>query len=160
MFLLMQSVSLNLIKKELSFLEKEELIKYCLQIAKYKKENKEFLHYLLFEAHDEPGYIESVKKEIENQFLEMNLSSIYLAKKTIRKVLRTANKYIKYSGQKTTEIEILICFCKKLKSSGFPLKESIAIQNIYQRQVLKIQNAIKTLHEDLQYDYLKEMQQL
>ncbi|MEI7596615.1 MAG: hypothetical protein WCK02_12770 [Bacteroidota bacterium] len=153
----MQSASISEIKKELKELPQEVLVNYCLHLAKYKKENKELLNYLLFEASDELAYIAKAKQEIENQFAEMNLSNTYLAKKTIRKVLRTANKYIKYSNIKTTEVELLIHFCKKLKSSGFSLQNSNAINNIYLRQIQKINQAIKTLHEDLQHDYSIEL---
>ena len=92
----MQSASISEIKKELKELPQEVLFNYCLHLAKYKKENKELLNYLLFEANDEFAYIAKAKQEIESQFTDMNLSNTYLAKKTIRKVLRTTNKYIKY----------------------------------------------------------------
>eukprot|EP01035_Chromulina_nebulosa_P010965 gene10965-14684_t len=68
-----------------------------MKLTKYKKENKELLTYLLFEAHDEQQYIRNVQLEITTQFGEINTDNIYYAKKGIRKVLRMANKFIKYS---------------------------------------------------------------
>ena len=47
------------------------------------KENKELLSYLLFEAYSEDEYIRQVKEEIDLQFLSLNKSSFYLAKKII-----------------------------------------------------------------------------
>ena len=119
----------------------------CLHLAKYKKENKELLSYLLFDAADE-------------QLLNLNRNSLYLAKKTLRKILRTTNKYIRYSGVKRTEVDLLIYFCKKLKTSDVPMHECVAHTNLYQRQIQKIKKALSTLHEDLQYDYQEELEPL
>ena len=133
------------------------MIEICLRLARYKKENKELLSYLLFEAADEDEYIKNVKALMEEQISEMNKSSAYLAKKTIRKVLRTANKYIKYSKNTKTETEIRIYFCHLLKNSGIRIKGVTVISNMYDRQYEKALAAISKLHEDLQNDYEKEM---
>jgi hypothetical protein len=132
----------------------------CLRLARFKKENKELLTYLLFESHDEQAYIKNVKQEIDGQFANINDSSLYLAKKSIRKILRIANKYIRYSGSKTVEIELLIHFSDTLNESKIPYQKSTALTNLYNAQIKKISAAIKSLHEDLQYDYLKELKQL
>jgi membrane-anchored protein YejM (alkaline phosphatase superfamily) len=153
----MKASTLNELKKELQTLPPAQVLELCLHLAKYKKENKELLSYLLFEAHDEQAYIKDVKEMIEGQFEGMNKSNLYLAKKTIRKVLRTTNKYIKYSSSKQIEVELLIYFCKTLKNTGVPLQTNTALGNLYQRQVLKINKALATLHEDLQHDYLEEL---
>ncbi len=153
----MKASTLNELKKELQTLPPVQVLELCVHLAKYKKENKELLSYLLFEAHDEQAYIKDVKEMIEGQFEGMNKSNLYLAKKTIRKVLRTTNKYIKYSSSKQIEVELLIYFCKTLKNTGVPLQTNTALGNLYQRQVLKINKAMATLHEDLQHDYLEEL---
>ena len=153
----MKAASLTELKKELRDLPHSQVMELCIRLAKYKKENKELLTYLLFEAHDEDAYIKEVKTLIDEQFAEMNKSSLYLAKKTIRKALRTTNKYIKYSGIKQTEVELLIHFCKKLKQSKVPLHSGTALGNIFDRQIDKIIKAIATLHEDLQHDFLEEL---
>lgn len=149
----MKTASLSELKNELNSLKPPEIMALCMRLAKYKKENKELLTYLLFEAGDELEYIESIKKEIDQGFEGMNRSNLYFAKKNIRKTLRIANKYIKYSGSKQTEVEILIYFCTKLKNSGISIKASIVLSNLYQRQIQRIKKALSTLHEDLQYDY-------
>jgi hypothetical protein len=153
----MKASSLKELKTELSTLHPENLIELCIQLAKYKKENKELLSYLLFEAQDEQQYIEQIKEQIDIEFKALNKNTLYLAKKTIRKVLRITNKYIKYSGKKQTEVELLIYFCKKLRRSGLPLHANTVVGNIYLRQYLKIKKTIDGLHEDLQYDYLEEI---
>lgn len=156
----MKAASLSELKKELGTLPPKDVLAICIRLAKYKKDNKELLTYLLYEAHDERSYIETIKSGIDKQFAEMNRSNLYYIKKTLRKILRGTNKFIKYSGRKQTKVELLIYFCTKLKSSGIPIHSSTVLSNLYQRQVDKIKKAIVTLHEDLQFDYEKELQPL
>ncbi len=156
----MDIAPLSHIKKELKLLPPEELQELIIRLAKYKKENKELLSYLLFEAYNENEYIRLVKEEINLQFSSLNRSSFYLAKKTLRKVLRTTNKYIRYSGKKETEIELLLYFCKKMKASRLNYKQSRVVFNMYINQVKRIQKVISMLHEDLQYDYREELEAL
>ena len=156
----MQTASLKLIKTELDLLHPDKVKALCLHMAKFRKENKELLSYLLFEADDEQNYIKDVKLEIDELFAEINKSSLYLAKKSIRKILRIVNKYIKYSGSKQTEVEILIHFCKRLRKTGISLTQNTVAGNIYIRQINKINKAVSTLHEDLQFDYAQEIEKL
>src|SRR4051812_46346301 len=112
----MKAASIHEVKKELSELSPAKVKELCLRLAKYKKENKELLTYLLFEAHNERDYIENLKKEIDSLFEEINTDNLYYAKKGIRKTLRITNKFIRYSGIKETEVEVLIYFCTKIKN--------------------------------------------
>jgi hypothetical protein len=153
----MKAASLSTLKNELSTLPDEEVLKICMRLARYKKENKELLNYLLFDAYDEAGYIDSIKSEIDQHFREINTSHLYYAKKSIRKILKITNKYIHYSGNKRTEADLLIYFCIKLKNSGIPIRNSVSIHHLYLGQVHKIKKAIATLHEDLQFDYQDEI---
>ena len=156
----MKSASISDIKKELQTLSPSEVMQYCMRLAKYKKDNKELLNYLLFEAHDEVDFIKNMKQEIDLQFAEMNASNTYLAKKSLRKILRITNKHIKFSGHAQTAAELLIYFCASLKSSGIPINTSTALSNLYQMQLKKINKIIETMHEDLQYDYRKDLEEL
>jgi hypothetical protein len=153
----MRSASIQEIKQELSTEKTGQLIELCLRLARFKKENKELLTYLLFEAGNEEGYIRGVKQEIEELFGTVNLSHLYFAKKTLRKIGRQINKYSRYSGNKQTDIELRIFFCQQLKESGIPFRKNKVITNLYETQLNKIQVTLKTLHEDLQYDYAKEI---
>lgn len=149
----MRTASLSQIKKELQELSADEVLKICLQLARSKKENKEFLHYLLFESGNEAAYIIAIKEEVRNSFNDMNTSNIYHAKKSIRRILKVLKKYIHHSGKKETEIELLIFFCQELKASSLSIEENVVIRNIYLRQMNTIHKAMASLHEDLQYDY-------
>jgi hypothetical protein len=156
----MKATAISQLKQEMKNRSSNELLDICLRLARFKKENKELLTYLLFEVHDEQTYIKSIKTETDRQFHEINKSNIYFAKKSIRKILRTTNKFIRFSGLKHTEVELLLHFCKRLKDSGIPMNESIALTNIYIGQIQKIKKSLRTLHEDLQYDYGMELKSL
>src|SRR5687768_9492749 len=156
----MKAATLNEIKQELQNITQKELLELCLRLAKYKKENKELITFLLFDAGDLQSYIKNVKTEIDNQFSGINRSNLYLTKKGLRKILRTTNKFIKYSTSKQAEVELLIYYCLKIKESRIAIHKSTALTNLYNMQIKKLNKALELLHEDLQYDYLREMQGL
>lgn len=156
----MKAASVKEIKIELSSRSKGELLELCLHLAKFKKENKELLTYLLYEASDESAYVESVKKEIEQLFKQINKRNYYFIKKSVRKILITVKKYIQYSKKKETEVELLLCFCGELKKMRPSIKENIALINIYKRQIEAIKKTIASLHEDLQFDYEIELNKI
>src|SRR6478672_10925947 len=156
----MKTASVKQIKEELVTLPQEALLQLCLRLVKFKKDNKELLTYLLFEAPDEQGYVNAVKAMLDELFAEVNIKNLYYAKKTLRKIVRTANKYIKYSGKETTEVEILLYCCTKINGLGLKLSRSTVLENLYNGLLKKIRNAIDGMHEDLQYDYRKELQQV
>lgn len=149
----MKPASINDLKKELKELPPEELAKLCIRLAGYKKENKELLTYLIFEAVDEQAYIRSIKTDVEEEFQSINKTTLYFAKKTIRRILRMVKKYIKYSGKKETEVDLLIFFLQTLKETEIPIQDSKVLVNLYERQLITIRKAMVSLHEDLQYDY-------
>lgn len=156
----MKAATVSQLKKELNFRSREELLDLCLRLSKFKKENKELLTYLLFEAGDEVAYIQNVKQEVDELFEPINTKTWFYIKKSIRKILRIVKKYIRYSGKKDTEVELLMYFCFKLKNFSPSIKRNSAMQNLYDRQLASINKTLLTLHEDLQYDYRLEMEQL
>ena len=157
---MMKPASISTLRQELVTLPPKELAQLCLRLAKYSKENKELLNYLIFDADDEAGFIEGVKTQIRDQFEDINTSSMFYVRKSIRKILRMTNKYIRYSGNKQTEVELLLFFCRTLITSGIRYQRVTSLNNLYQNQVLKIGKAVATLHEDLQFDYRKEIEKL
>ena len=48
----MKASTVSELKEELKHLPPAQLLELCLRLARFKKENKELLTYLLFEAHD------------------------------------------------------------------------------------------------------------
>ncbi|MEM7086922.1 MAG: hypothetical protein AAF489_12110 [Bacteroidota bacterium] len=156
----MKPATVAQIRKELKFRSSEELEALCLRLARFKKENKEVLTYLLFESDDEAAYVNQVKEHITKGFSEINTNSFYYVKKSIRKILRETKKYIRYSSVKETEVELLLYFCQTLKEFKPSIKNSLTMVNLYERQLVLIQKKITTLHEDLQYDYTQEIRAL
>jgi hypothetical protein len=156
----MKAATINELKQELLSTPSAKVLELCLRLARFKKENKELLTFLLFETDDIPTYIQNVKHEMDVQFETINKSNVYFIKKTLRKVLRITNKFIRYSGSSTVEVELLLYFCMLVNDFEVATKKNTVINNIYQNQLKKINKAIATLHEDLQYDYLKEVQKL
>lgn len=150
----MKAASIQEIKQELKSLSPSELAGICLRLARFKKDNKELLTYLLFEASDETTYVENVKKEIDGEFAELPKPNLYLTKKSLRKVLRNTARQIRYTGSPQAEVELLTYFCRKIQSSGIPIKDSPVLTNLYRQQLKKVRAVIATMHEDLQYDYL------
>ena len=153
----MKAATLNNIKKDLEKRDVNELVDYCLRMAKFKKENKELLGFLLFESGDINDYVANIKAETEDLFAEINMKSIYYIKKSVRRILRNVNKRIRFSMSKQVEVELLIHFCNCIITHSLPLDESVQLNNIYKAQVKKIEEALSSLHPDLQYDFKREL---
>jgi hypothetical protein len=156
----MKSVTLKALKEELENITPKELMEICLRLAKFKKENKELMTYILFESSDEIQFIMDIKSDIDQQFEMINRKSFYLIKKSVRKILKDIKKYSRYTPKKETEIDLLIYFCNKLKHFKPSISKSPRLQNLYTGQLELIRKKIALLHEDLQYDYGVELERL
>ncbi len=69
---IMKASTISTLRKELNTLPAGDLLDICMKLIKYKKENKELVSYLLFDANNEPEFIKSIKEEIDLQFAEIN----------------------------------------------------------------------------------------
>lgn len=156
----MKTASVKELKTALDEIPIEELLPLLLRLARFKKENKELLTYLIFESSDEQAYVNAIKAEIDLQFEEINHTSLYYVKKTLRKILRLINRYSRYSDKTQTGVELLLYFCGKIKEAEIPLQKSTALVNLYNGQLKKIRKEISTMHEDLQYDYMKDLRKI
>ncbi len=156
----MKAATAAQIKEALKDKSAAELMELTLRLARFKKENKELLTYLLFEADDEEDYRLEVKRQISEDFTQINFSSYYYIKKTVRKILRATKKYIRYSADPQTEVELLTHFCMELSQMNPSYKGNVALRNLMDRQVQLIKSKSKKLHEDLRHDLLKELQEL
>ena len=154
----MKAATVKAIKEELNMRSREELVELCLSLSKFKKENKELLTYLLYEASDELSFINSIKEEIDLAFKEINRTSYYYLKKSIRKILRNTKKNIRYSKKKQTEVELILFYCNKLKNFTPPISKSIPLTRIFEREVLRVEKIVAKLDADLQYDYGNEIE--
>ncbi len=155
----MKPEKLSDIKKELLSRSVQELTDICLRLAKYKKDNKELLNYLLYDANDPMEYAAQVKTFLEDDFKALQ-KHYYYSTKSLRKILRLINRHAKYTASKQVELELILWFCSNflqyadLKTSHKPL------QGLLTRQLEKATKLIPKLHEDLQFDYRNEFSSL
>ena len=149
----MKPASITDLKKELKYRSQEQLVEFCLAMARFKLESKELLTYLVFESENEATYIESVKTYIDTTFTEISSTNFHFIKKSVRKILRQTKRFIRYSKKKETEAELLIYFCKELGKMKPNYKRNTVLTNTYNKQLELAQKAITKVHEDLQYDY-------
>ena len=156
----MKSVTAKELNQELTYRTPKELRDLCLRLARFKKENKELLTYLLFESADELSFIRNVKQEMDEEFSHINRTNYYFIRKSVRKILKNTRKYIRYSQKKQTEVELLLHFCARLKILSPPIERNTALMNLYNRQIDMIIKRVSLLHEDLQYDYGIELREL
>ncbi|MBC7914940.1 MAG: hypothetical protein H7Y07_12550 [Pyrinomonadaceae bacterium] len=148
----MRVEKLSDIKKELRLLNTEVLTEICLRLAKYKKDNKELLSYLLYDADNPLNYAEEVKSTLLLNFKNLNKSA-YTSTKELRKIIRLLTKHTKYTGSKEVEIEFLLWFCTNFLQYADTRSSHKPLQAILNRQLEKIKRILPKLHEDLQYDY-------
>lgn len=155
----MKPEKLSDIKKELAGRTVQELTEICLRIAKYKKENKELLNYLLFDSDDPLLFSEKVKTFLEEDFKAMQ-KHYYHSTKSLRKILRIMNRYAKYTGNKQVEVEFSLWFCTNFLNYADMNTSHKPLQAIFIRQLEKISKLLPKLHEDLQFDYQGEFETL
>lgn len=156
----MSTSTIQEIKQELGNLPHEELKELCLRLARFKKENKELLHYLLFEANDADAYILLAKQEMEEGFSDIPLTQVYFTKKRLRKILNQMNKRIKYMASKEAALDLSLHFCALLAEHHIPFKKYPILNNIRNQQLKKINTLLASVHEDLQYDYRRKLESL
>lgn len=156
----MKSPKLAEIKKALIHASRDELIEMTIQLAKYKVENKELLHYLLFDAQDETAFVNEVKDYISEEFEAMNTKNYYWMRKSVRKTLKNVKKYIKFSKEKSTEIELHLHFLAQMLQLKPSILKDKRLASLYERTLLFVDRKISGVHEDLQYDYQLEREQL
>jgi hypothetical protein len=156
----MKAASVKEIKNALADLKKEELLAICTRLTKFKKENKELITYILFDEYNEDGFVTNIQISINEEFEQLNVTNIYFAKKNIRRIVRTVNKYIKYSGKPSTEAALLIHICKQIKKSSLEIEKSQVLINIYKSLLKRIEKSIEAMHEDLQYEFKNDLEEI
>lgn len=148
----MDTEKLSDIKKELSAKPPAELQEICIRLARYKKDNKELIAYLLYNAHDPQAYAEQVKIMLSVSFEGINRHPYYSAK-TLRKVLKQISRYAGYTALPAVEVDLLLWFCEKYIRHTDAKTNYKPLQNLLVRQLLKLDKLMARLHEDLRFDY-------
>lgn len=153
----MKAASITQIKKELGNLSTMQLASLLNRLIKHKIENKELISYLLFDADDITGYLSLIKQELDETIQQLDFRNGYLTKKGLRKCLRNIAKYSRFMASKDAEVELLVHFCKSIKSKGLNINSPRPIQYIFQQTIEKIGKLLPSVHEDLQNDYIYEI---
>lgn len=156
----MKPASIKEIKEELQALNPATLSDIIMRLGRFKKENKELLTYLLLYKNDETRYIAEIKESMHIMFTEVNVKASYITKKNLRKILRSTNRYIKYTSANETEIELLMFFIEEFNGLGINISKNVTLQKMHASVMTRVQKSILSLHEDLQYDYSKRFEEL
>ena len=151
--------SLASLKKELSGLERSELISICARLARHKKENKELLAYLLLDADDPMLYAEKIKPSLDEPF-DAPFYSTWAFAKRLRKALRLISKYQRFTSNARGEAELLIYFLQPFQNDWRGQLRHTAIQKIVLRCIDKIEKLIHKIDEDYRADFEDPLQAL
>jgi hypothetical protein len=154
----MHPASIDDIKNELKQLPPKKVLELTLRLARFKKENKELLTYLLFESHDEAAYIKLLQADMDEKFATIDPSPVSKAKKEYRNILRLINRQIKYIGSKAASVELLLYFTMKLKDQENTLHPKL--QAIFLQQLSKAEKLLPSIDDDLQFDYRQQIDAL
>lgn len=140
------------LKKELLELSKPELIQLCLRVAKLKRENKELLAYLIYDADDPLFYAQKLKPEIKEVF-EQPFQHAYYLTKSIRKTMRLISKYYRFTSNKQGETELLIYLVEEFYQSWRNEYRYQALGKVIFRCLEKAQSNLKKIDEDFRADF-------
>ena len=152
----MKAASIAELKKELVRLDQGELLEALLRLARFKKDNKELLTYILFLSKNEHEFANLLCEEIDEQFsLTPNAH-----KKTLRKIIRWMDKCLRFSKVKETEIHVRLHFCRALQQSDTPYRKNRVMTNMFERQLIKIDKAMASLHDDVRFEFQAELESL
>jgi hypothetical protein len=156
----MQPASIEDIKKELQQQQPKTVLELLLKLARFKKENKELLTYLLFEKGDEAGYVQSIKLEIDDLISQVDGAPYTVSKKVLRKIPRIINKQIKYMASKPAAAELHLHFSRQLQGlAGLPTGRAIP-EKLFMQQLGKLEKLMPSLDEDLRHDYEKQVAEM
>ena len=149
----MEAATIAEFKKELKHLDAAALREVVLTLARYKKENKELLTYLLFESFDEQAFIDQINTEVDVMFADINTTSYYYMKKSVRKIIRHIRKHIRYSKQPETEAALWQDFLNKMTQMRPTFQKDKVLINIYERQHQAFVKALDKMHPDQRADF-------
>jgi hypothetical protein len=145
------------IRNELKELNPAELAEISLRLARYKKENKELINYLLFYADDPDRYAAEVKEELEQDFANLSRYD-YHAVKNLRKILRQVTRHARFTASKQVEADLLLWFCRNFLTHSNTSSSHKPLRTLFLRQLIKVNKLARELPEDLQHDMLDELE--
>ncbi len=155
----MTPASIDTIKSELKQLPPRQVLDLLLRLARFKKENKELLTYILFESVHENEYVEQVKRETTEEMEEIKHLTAYQYKKQFRKIQRKINKPIKYMGSKSATAELYLHMVRMISEKKKTIFIATFLDKTLQQYISKIEKILPAIEEDLAADLRKQVQQ-
>lgn len=146
------NLKLSELKRELEGMPLPQVVQLCVRLAKLKVENKELLHYLLFYSNDSLAYAELLKTSVLDAFQQPFVNAYTLAKR-LRKSMRIIAKYIRFTGDRAGESELLLAVVNDYLETYRYEYRNAALARILVRCLKKTHDNIAKLHEDIQADY-------
>lgn len=156
----MKAKSLKKLREELVYAEKQDLVDLCLQLARFKVENKELLTYELFYRSNKDLYLSEIEAHVDKEFEGLNDASYFYLKKGVQKINRHVKKYSRIAKDPEIEVHLLLYFLKKFKAYKPDLLKQKILNNMYHREYKLVVKRIEKLHPDLQYDYEKVLEEV
>lgn len=156
----MKIATLAEIKKELQHFSPKELIDLISDLSKFSTDNKLFLYFKLYGREQPDLFAEMVQEELIDDFRNGNQRNAHYAKKSAQAIRRKLNKYLKFTKNKPTQVELISFFCEMLYEYGYLMYRHPVIENLYLMQVGKVERLIGQMHEDLQFDYRDKVEEL
>jgi len=156
----MKIASLAEIKKELQNLSQSELIALVSDLSKFSADNKLFLYFKLYGRDHPELFSEMVQEELISEFRNANTRNSHYAKKSAQGIRRKLNKFLKFTKDKPTQVDLISFFCEMLYEYGYLMFRHPVIENLYLLQVGKVERLLGQMHEDLQYDYRGKLMEL
>ncbi|MFN4123138.1 MAG: hypothetical protein ACK4GL_07525 [Flavobacteriales bacterium] len=147
------ATTLGILKQELQTHDRRSLIELCIQLARFKQENRELITYLLFHAKDPIAYAQGYKILIEEPF-DKHLMNPYLLTKGIRKSFRLISRYAKVSKSKEGECELYLHLAVQFVERIQGKLVHKALITLLERALKKAHQLILKMHEDFQMDYI------
>ncbi|HLW14088.1 MAG TPA: hypothetical protein VKX30_01160 [Flavobacteriaceae bacterium] len=156
----MKAKSLKKLREELVYAEKQDLVDLCLQLARFKVENKELLTYELFYRSNKDLYLSEIEAHVDKEFEGLNDASYFYLKKGVQKINRHVKKYSRIAKDPEIEVHLLLYFLKKFKAYKPDLLKQKILNNMYHREYKLVVKRIEKLHPDLQFDYEKALEEV
>ncbi|GHB29330.1 hypothetical protein [Mongoliitalea lutea] len=148
------------IKKSLNYLDEKELRSLLLDIIGFTTDNKRYAYFKLHEQQDEHFFLVESKEFLGEEFGKASMANFWSSKKSLQKLRSTLNKMLKFTKRKEFQLELILFFCEQTKEYGYLDYRHPVIHNLYHTQLRKAENLISKLHEDLQYDYQMQLEEL
>lgn len=148
------------IKKAVGFLDEKELRLLLMEIIGFSTDNKRFAYFKLHEQQDEQFFMSESKEFLLQEFFKAVNTNYWTGKKSLQKLRSTLNKLLKFTKRKDFQLELILYFCLQCKEFGYLSYRHPVIENLYTTQLRKAESLINKLHEDLQYDYEHQLEEL